>query len=167
MKVAAAFALAVTGGTLYAAETGALPDRVQQTAHDLFSALGVPAPATSDGRSGASASTGARPSAAPNAHPTPSGPSALELCQAWDAAQKDPRDKAIAGEALRALLDAAGGDRSVPTFCANILAQNGASASATPNPAPTPSHPGIGNGKGNSNGPGNGKGRGRPDPSNR
>jgi hypothetical protein len=160
--VAVACALAVTGSAAYAAETGALPDSVQQTAHDLFSALGVPAPATSDGSAGRShgANSGRPSNGGHTVRPTPSGAVALELCQAWDAAQKDPHGKAMAAEALRALLDAAGGDRSVPTFCANVLAQNGNSATPhPPNPPPTPSHPGNGNGNGN--------GRGRPSPSNR
>jgi hypothetical protein len=164
--VTAGCVLAVSGGTAFAAETGALPDGMQQHAHDLFSALGVPAPAPSDAHGKGSPRAGGRrtPTAVPSTRtPAPSATSALELCRAWDAAQKDPHGKAMAADRVRALLEAAGSDRGVPAFCADVLARAAGGASPTGVPAPgppTPTHPGNGNGNGN----GNGKGRPSPSP---
>ena len=46
VSLAAGVVLLGVGGTAVAARTGSLPDGVQQHAHDLFPALGVPAPGT-------------------------------------------------------------------------------------------------------------------------
>jgi hypothetical protein len=164
-KVTVGCVLVAAGGTAFAAETGALPDVLQRHAHELFSALGVPAPASSGTQRGGRPSTPAdRSPTGTNRTPSPAGTKAVELCQAWDAARKDPHGKAMAAERLRELLEVAGGERSVPTFCANVLAKAGSDGtpSEAPEPGPaTPSHPG---GNGNGNGNGNDNGRGRPSP---
>jgi hypothetical protein len=164
-KVTVGCVLVAAGGTAFAAETGALPDRIQQQAHQLFSALGVPAPASSGTpRDGQPGTPGDHSSIGTNRTPSPVGTTAVELCQAWDAARKDPHGKAMSAERLHELLDVAGGERGVPTFCANVLAKAGSNGTPSEPPAPgaaTPSHP---SGNGNGNGNDNGNGRGHPSP---
>ena len=140
VKVAAVVAVVITGGTAFAAETGHLPDAAQRRAHDLFSGLGVPAPATAPATSGpavtipASAPPSSRHSASPDG-PDTSPAGVLALCRAWDAAEHDPQGKKLAAEDLRALLAAAGNSQGIPKLCRDVL-----SASSTPTPtlAPTP-----------------------------
>jgi hypothetical protein len=162
VKVAAGIAVVLFGGTALAAETGNLPDRSQQHAHNLFSALGVPPP-SARATSATSPSAPATPS--PTALPTPSpggrtttpgqtSPATAGLCRSWVARQKNPKNKPIEGEALRKLTAAAGGEEQITAFCTALLGTDPAQT-ATPSPGtvvPTPSHPG------------NGKGNGKPTP---
>jgi hypothetical protein len=168
VKAVAGVAVLAVGGTALAAETGSLPAGVQQHAHDLFAPLGVPAPTAGSAQpSDPSRPTTGRSPLPDQASGTPSGPAraaALDLCRAWDAAQRDPHRRALAAEELKALIAAAGGPPSVPTFCARLLAED--NASSGPSPASEPAGPGRGEpgqpGNGNGNGKGNGNGPGKP-----
>jgi hypothetical protein len=149
VKVAAAVAALIAGGTAFAAETGNLPDAAQRRAHDLFSAWGVPAPESAGPSAGlASVSPSASPSAGRSPSPDASTSTLLALCRVWDAAERDPQAKALAADELRALLTAAGGAQSIPKFCAGLLGQHGNAPDVTPPPTPSPTHPGKGNGNG-------------------
>jgi hypothetical protein len=156
VKAAAAGALALTGGVALAAETGHLPAPIQRRVHEMFSAVGVPppdpTPAASAGPTGRPGDP--RPAGPPSGVPSP--PAAAELCLAWRAAEKDPRGKAMAADALRALMSAAGREnRSIPAFCADVL---------DPTHAPTPGPPGPPGTAGSSHGqpqsPGHGRSKG-------
>jgi len=163
VKVAAGVGVLAVGGTAVAAETGKLPAAAQQRAHNAFAAVGVPAP-TADARPTGSDPGGVAGSVRPSADPTPtsgvasldpSGPVALGLCQAWDAAQADPQGKAMTAESRRILSAAAGGEASVPSFCAKLLADHQTAGTPATHPGAataTPSHPGGGNGNGRGNG---------------
>lgn len=168
VKVAAAVAVLTVGGAAAAAESGNLPHSLQRHAHQLFSPLGVPAPSPSARQSGpdrGGAGGSGRPTAS-STPPTPgtvqpSGSAVLGLCEAWDAAQADPRGKAMTAEALRVLAVAAGSDSAIPAFCVGLLQENGKpSPQATPGrgrdgAVPAPSHP---------DGPGNAPPRPTPSP---
>jgi hypothetical protein len=157
VKAVAGVALVLFGGTALAAETGNLPGRSQQHAHNLFSALGVPPPSAR----ATSAASPAAPTVSPTSLPTPSSagrtatpgltsPATAGLCRSWVARQENPKNKPINGAALRKLAAAAGGEEHITAFCTALLADVPA-RTATPGPgtvAPTPSHPG--NGKGHS-----------------
>ncbi len=149
---AAMASLVVVGVT--AAETGSLPASVQQRAHDMFSRFGVPAPGD-DRRQGGDPSGGADPAPTASAvtpTPTPapmpesspagagtadpSGPQARALCQAWNAAGRDPSGATMDSRSWRALVAMAGGQSRVPALCADLLgtpsSDTAASAAATP-----------------------------------
>jgi hypothetical protein len=168
VRVAAAAAIAVAGGTAAAAETGNLPSAVQQRAHHLFSTLGVP------GRSAGGPSSATHPG---RASPTPTagagttGPGAstatgFSLCQTWNAAQQDPHGKAMPAESRRTLAALAGGEPDIAAYCARLLAQPAtpttttpattAPSTTTPSTVATPSRPGNN---------GRGTGHGHPTPS--
>ncbi|MGW4942532.1 hypothetical protein ACWEOZ_13230 [Actinoplanes sp. NPDC004185] len=173
MKGALGVAVLAFGGTALAARTGSLPPSVQERAHDVFSNVGVPAPAPDP--STQPTAGGGTPSAVPSPPPAPtparsvsSSPAVtavLDLCRAWDAAREDPPGKAVPAPDRRALAAAAGGMPKIDDFCAGLLGKPaGASEPAgtgtptekpKPNPKPsspgkppvTPSHPGKGHGK--------------------
>jgi hypothetical protein len=158
VKAVAGVAVVLFGGTALAAETGNLPGRSQQHAHDLFSGLGVPPPSAE-----ATSATPTTPSATPIPTPSSGGrtatpgltsPATAGLCRSWVARQKNPKNKPIKGEALRKLTAAAGGEGHIAAFCTALLG-DGPAQTATQDPGtvvPTPSHPG------------NGKGHGKPTP---
>jgi hypothetical protein len=167
VKVASSAAVLMAGGTAFAAETGHLPAGVQRHAHSMFSSLGVPASGTGTRPSGTGPGGTAgsiRPQATPSTGATPgtadpSGAVALELCQAWDAAQK-PHGKAVPPESRKALATLAGGEPRIATFCATLLGR--AQATNSPAPAATPNHPGNNGNSGNGNGANNGNGGNKP-----
>lgn len=148
VKAFAGTALVLVGGTALAAETGNLPGRAQQHAHDLFSALGVPAPAGNASPAGVGPQTSRSTSTSAPARGTlsPSSPAVPGLCRAWEATRKNPKGKSMTAEAFRDLAEAAGGERRIAAFCAPLLADP--TESATPKAKPTPSHPGNEKGKG-------------------
>jgi hypothetical protein len=116
----AAGALAA-GGTGAAAYTGALPDALQQGAHDV---IGAPAPRTAgpldaDERKAAGKAHGpktasAAPSATP-AGPDATGPAAYGLCEAYTRGGLDASSTAYAS-----LATAAKGASKIVTYCAGI-----------------------------------------------
>lgn len=160
VKIAAGVAVVLLGGVALAAETGNLPSGTQQRAHELFSPLGVPSP-----DAGASASTSPTATRPPAGETTPSlvpspgnngrtldptSPAVLGLCRAWQARQKNPKDKPMTGEAFRDLAAVAGGEERIAAFCAPLLADDPGLTAPTAEPGaaqPTPSHPGNGHAK--------------------
>jgi len=178
VKVAAGAAVLAVGGAALAAETGHLPAGAQQHAHNLFSAVGVPAPRTTAptgaGPTGATATgtvsavpttTSARPSPAtapPGTSPATESPSIHGLCQAW-VAEQEPQGKQMTASAQRALATAAGGEARIAGFCTGLLSTPVPSATPkprpshtgkpTPTPVPTTSADGNGNGKDRTPGP--------------
>ncbi|OLB81169.1 MAG: hypothetical protein AUI14_04245 [Actinobacteria bacterium 13_2_20CM_2_71_6] len=151
VKVVVGLGVLLAGGAALAGGTGNLPDRVQHGAYELLSPLGVPVP-DATGRHGGGTKGGNSPStgptSAPGSGPVATGPAAVGLCRAWQAAQKDSRGKAMDSTALQALSRAAGGTEHIPAFCARVLG----TADAVPpensdtSPGP-PSHPGPPNPK--------------------
>ena len=150
LKVAAAMAVVLFGGTALAAGTGNLPSGAQQRAHDALSALGVPLP---DAGSTSTSPPGerARPTPTPTSGdqtepPDPAGAATLGLCRSWDTRQKNPKSKPLPAESLRVLATAAGSAEHIAAFCTALLA-DGKTATGDPSTvAATPSHPGIGKG---------------------
>ncbi|MBN1173533.1 MAG: hypothetical protein JXA67_15280 [Micromonosporaceae bacterium] len=152
VRLAATLASLLVVGAIVAAETGSLPDPVQQRAHDLFSLLGVPAPSTGrqPGRdpSGGVDPTPTAPSPTPTPEPNPTATGTLDpsadqvraLCQAWNEAGRDPNGATMENQAWRTLVALAGGRARVPGLCAAFFAAESATASSVP---PT-SHPGGG-----------------------
>jgi hypothetical protein len=139
----------LSGGTAVAAGTGSLPAGLQQHAHRLFSALGVPAPGT-----GPSAPTPAPATSAPDpvtpaptkvttaataTSPTPAPTRSAEQvawCQAWQVAADGGHP--MNGRDRRDLIAAAGGEEKVATYCGLPTA----SATTTkPGRRASPSHP--------------------------
>lgn len=164
VKIAAGVAVVLLGGVALAAETGNLPSGTQQRAHELLSPLGVPSPDA--GASASTSPTATRPlaeEATPSLAPSPgnngrtldpTSPAVLGLCRAWQARQKNPKDKPMTGEAFRDLAAVAGGEEAISAFCAPLLADDPgltappAEPTADPGAAqPTPSHPGNGHAK--------------------
>ncbi|MET0493479.1 MAG: hypothetical protein ABW000_10160 [Actinoplanes sp.] len=75
VSIAAGVVLLGVGGTAVAARTGSLPAGVQQHAHDLFPALGVPAPGTGPTTSPpAPTASAAGPTGPARPEPTPTPP---------------------------------------------------------------------------------------------
>ncbi|MFI5895075.1 hypothetical protein ACIA5D_33745 [Actinoplanes sp. NPDC051513] len=141
--VSIATALAVLGvaGTAVAAGTGNLPSAVQQRAHRLFSALGVPAPGTgptSPAPQPAATSNPATPAttASPTATATPTTVPAQQLawCVAWREAVGG--DHPMNGRDRRDLIAAAGGEDQVGRYCAGLT------GAVSPTPAATTTAPG-------------------------
>jgi hypothetical protein len=136
MSIATGLAVLTVGGTAVAAGTGGLPDGLQQRAHRLFSALGVPAPGTGPTTVAPTpAPTGtasATPAPTPTSLPTPgvtgtATPGTAQVvawCTAWRAAENGGRP--MNGRARRDLIAAAGGADQVADYCAR------AGVSATP-----------------------------------
>jgi hypothetical protein len=138
----------LSGGTAVAAGTGSLPAGLQQHAHRLFSALGVPAPGT-----GPSAPTPApapapatatrvTPAPTPTPRPTTTAPAPsrsaeqVAWCQAWQVAADGGHP--MNGRDRRDLIAAAGGEEKVATYCGLPTA----SATTTkPGRRASPSHP--------------------------
>jgi uncharacterized membrane protein YgcG len=172
IKLAAGVAVLATGGTAVAAETGKLPAGVQQRAHQLFSALGVPAPV--GGPHPTATATGAGPtrsggsvSPAPTRTPPRSGattqsaePSALGLCRSWDDARSNPRGKAMPAASRHALAAAAGGEAQIADFCASLLFASPSTPAATPPSTTSQPSTGVSSAASNSSGGGNGEGNG-------
>lgn len=143
--VTATAAAVLLGGTAYAAGSGRLPESLQRTAHDLFSAVGVPAPSPP-----APSPSPAR--AAHSAVPSPSlSPSLLrDLCVAWQAFENDPHSRPLTPDEHHLLGDAAGnnGKKQIDAFCADLLDPSATSSAPSANAPP--------------NGPGNGPPSGPP-----
>jgi hypothetical protein len=147
VTVTASVALLAAGGTAVAAATGSLPDGVQQRAHRLFSALGIPAPRTGTNSSSSPAASApqATPTPAPTATATATpatarGSEAPEVratwCAAWAAAAAG--GKPMNGRDRRDLIAAAGGPDGVTAYCAAPLVP------PSPAAAPTTAKPGRG-----------------------
>ena len=141
VSIAAVVALLSVGGTAVAARTGNLPAGVQQHAHDLFSALGVPAPGTGPTPSAPSPVTSAAsptarrtptarptptPKATPKHTPTPtpaptvSAPAEVRAwCEAWRVAAAGGHP--MNGRARRDLYAAAGGEDNVAQYCTDRI----------------------------------------------
>jgi len=135
VKVSVVLAVLFLGGTALAAGTGELPAPAQQSAHDLFSPLGVPAPPHGPATSGvdrARADGGAPVTApgvgtvpggqvaggAPSASPSPSA-DLVQLCHGYlDALAKHRQPDPAARQRLAA---AAGDVHRIPQFCAKLL----------------------------------------------
>ncbi len=152
-KSVAVAAVLAFGGTALAAETGTLPPSVQRHAHGVFGSL-VPAPGPD--RHGSQAGTpgpavSATDPAPASGSPVPSA-DAQGLCHAWQAAQDDPRGRAMTAESRHALAALAGDEPAVPGFCAGVLGTapgqgegHGSGQKQTgPADPPTPTHPGNG-----------------------
>jgi hypothetical protein len=146
VKVAAAIAVLLLGGTAVAAGTGSLPPPVQ---HGIFTVIGDPVPdAPSPTPHGAhwppGHGTSPDPTATPDGRPTTVAPppNAGGLCHAWEAQRDRTPDPAL----VRELSPLAGGEQKIPAFCAAILTESNPRASPSqtkshPTPAaPTPSH---------------------------
>jgi hypothetical protein len=143
VNITAAVALLAAGGTAVAARTGQLPDRAQQGAHRLFSALGVPAPGTAPAATPHPTGTNTgrprkQPSPSPDAptptaHPAPSVTAAVVVppgwCTAWRA--NPSKDTGL----TRKLAAAAGGAEKIAGLCATTATPSGPSGSASPAPS--------------------------------
>jgi hypothetical protein len=132
--VTAAAAAVLLGGTAYAAGSGHLPSSLQRTAHDWFSAVGVPAPSPAS-----SPSPTRRPSPSPS--PSPSSFVLRELCVAWQAFENDPHSGPLTEEEHHRLGEAAGsnGKKEIDTFCASLLSP--AASPAAPSAGDPPHGP--------------------------
>ncbi len=143
VKVSAGAAVLFLGGTALAAGTGELPAPAQQSAHDLLSPLGVPAPRRAPGTSGVGRARDAGPAAAtgsaspagpdpgsgpgagqagdPAARPSPS-PDLAQLCRGYLAAlaHHESPDPAVRQQ----LATAAGDVHRIPEFCVRLLHVN-------------------------------------------
>lgn len=151
VSIATGLALLGAGGTAVAARTGHLPARVQQHAHRLFSALGVPAPRTGPSEPApAPAGPGVTPT--PTGAPTPAAtitapPVQADWCAAWRRAAGD--GKPMNGRWRQDLITAAGGRENVARYCARLTASAPPATATVPlipgrassPPHPTPSHP--------------------------
>jgi hypothetical protein len=142
VKVAAGLAVLSVGSAAFAAHTGHLPAPAQQTAHDLFSAWGVPAPAgghpprretaprDGDGRRpGGTAATppvstvpppgprGNRPVTPPPGRPAPPAGDLYTLCSTFMRHRLYPQSPSLDDAELRVLAAAAGGEARIPAYC--------------------------------------------------
>ena len=161
VKVAAGVAVLSLSGVAYAAETGRLPHAAQQTAHELFSSWGVPAPTPggarpdgSPGSGGDHGRPGAPTSGAPGTGgPAPHGdePAVRGQCQAFVENLRKGHGKPLDKTATDALAQAAGGEANIEAYCTKLLGEQPA---VTPDPAPDnpTGEPGNGNGNGGGNG---------------
>jgi hypothetical protein len=169
VSIATGLAVLGVGGTAVAAGTGNLPAGLQQRAHRLFSALGVPAPRTGPTirtpvPSGTASAASAAPIATPTRTPAPTPgatgtvtPAAevVAWCTAWQTAENG--GKPMNGRDRRDLIAAAGGADEVADYCARAgvsatpateSTKPGAGSSHRAKPshptphATTPSHPG-------------------------
>ncbi|MEV6850350.1 hypothetical protein [Actinoplanes sp. NPDC051411] len=152
VSIVTGLALLGAGGTAVAARTGNLPANVQQHAHRLFSALGVPAPRTGPSEP---APAPAGPSVTPTAtgSPTPAatitaGPRVQAAwCAAWRTAAEG--GKPMNGRSRHDLIAVAGGQDNVARYCARLTASTPPATTTVPTapghasapPHPTPSHP--------------------------
>ncbi|HEX5201382.1 MAG TPA: hypothetical protein VFW27_15730 [Actinoplanes sp.] len=133
VTITAGLALLTLSGTAVAARTGNLPQEAQQHAHRLFSALGVPAPRTGTTRAPVpSAST----APAPGATATPRV-LVLGWCDSWRGATP------LSRENRRKLVAAAGNEKRVDRYCADLRRSASAAPSGSPGtgrqgPATTP-----------------------------
>jgi len=159
VSVATGLAVLSVGGTAVAAGTGNLPAGLQQRAHRLFSALGVPAPRTgptttgpAPGGRGSTATPGPTPAATPTPTPTPTAtgtiaPATAQVvawCTAWQTAENG--GKPMNGRDRRDLTAAAGGAGEVADYCARAGVSAAPTTGATKPGGgkthhPTPSHP--------------------------
>jgi hypothetical protein len=138
VKLSAVVAVLFLGGTALAAGTGELPAPAQQSAHDLFSPLGVPAPPHDSGTPGVDRpQTGSGPATTPGAAGAPGGGPAVtgtggaspagrspstdlaQLCRRYlDAlAKHEPADPAVRQQ----LTIAAGDVKRIVQFCTRLL----------------------------------------------
>jgi hypothetical protein len=151
VSIATGLALLGAGGTAVAARTGNLPADVQQHAHRLFSALGVPAPRTGPSEP-APAPAGPSVTPTPTDAPTPAAtiaapPEQAGWCAAWSRAAGG--GKPMNGRSRQDLIAAAGGRENVARYCARLTASAPATTATVPltpgrassPPHPTPSHP--------------------------
>src|SRR5262249_50801637 len=120
IKVAVGAALLFLGGAALAAETGTLPDGVQQRVHDFLSGLGVPAPAGSD-RSGADEDRTRPTPSATGRPPTTHEPAIVAQCRAFVLSHRKPHPSSVDPAVLRALIAAAGSEANIAAYCAEVL----------------------------------------------
>ena len=179
VKVAAGVAVLAAGGTAVAAETGSLPAGAQQ----FFATLGAPAPdggpqptVTGAGPAPSRGPESPSPTPAPSRSswswsptPTPSRSpattlptetTALGLCRAWDAFRADPGSNPMPAASRHSLAAAAGGEKEIADFCADLLATSAVTTGSTPST-------GAGEGDGDGDGKGNGQGQPTSTPSRR
>lgn len=122
--------VALVGGTAYAAQTGRLPDPVQQRFHETFA--GVPAPEP-DVRT----SPTQRPSPTTTATTAAAPPAVLDLCRAWQATRSRPGQPSLRPDEQRELAAAAGGQNRIESFCAGLAASPTPSGSSPAGPGAT------------------------------
>jgi hypothetical protein len=168
IKVVAGAAALLVGAAALAAETGTLPDGVQQHAHDFFSGLGVPAPdASGPSTSPSPGGTGPGPNPSMSSHPPATPDAAITaLCRTYVQSQKKPDSKALDPAALRTLAAAAGGEARILPYCEEVLASSVAPPAGSDDPTPTPDRTSVDPGKGHGNSdPATPGQRGHPHPS--
>jgi hypothetical protein len=167
VKVAAGVAVLSLSGVAFAAETGRLPHAAQQTAHELFSSWGVPAPSPSSARPDGTPGSGGDPgrpgapsTGAPGTGTTPQEeePAVRGQCRAFVESQRGGHGKSLDKAVRDALAKAAGGEANIESYCAKLLGEQPASTPG-PVPDPAPDNPAGGGGPGNGNGGGNGHGK--------
>ncbi|HVB28078.1 MAG TPA: PT domain-containing protein [Mycobacteriales bacterium] len=114
LALAAAAGAVTLGGATAAAYANALPNALQNFAHDT-----IGAPAGSHSPSGVAPTTRPTPTATP-VGPNASGPAAYGLCTAYLASTKSSNNGASASPApaFQALISAAGGADKVAAYCA-------------------------------------------------
>jgi hypothetical protein len=122
VTVVAAVALLGASGTAVAARTGDLPAGVQQSAHRLFSGLGVPPPTTRPTREPEPTRSSARPTRtpSPSAGGKPGAATPAQWCAAWRTAAGGGHP--MNGRDRRDLIEAAGGEDDVARYCATVTA---------------------------------------------
>lgn len=145
--VKCAAVLFIIGGTgLAVASAGALPSPMQRFAHDYFGAMGVPAPSSSVAAASpwASGSPVGNSALSPSPQPSAAATSAANtqsaaLCRT---VAEDPQNwhAELSPSARTVLIDAAGGDQKVVSYCAVVVAatgHGGGGSSASPPAEPT------------------------------
>jgi hypothetical protein len=152
VKIAAVAGALAVSGTALAATTGHLPDSAQRRAHDF---LGAPAPQHPAGAATPAPTPSVLRPATPSAVSRPPGPAGssvappttagataipalTDLCRQWLTPPGGTRAVTAAGH--RALRAAAGGEKNIGSYCADVLTPPTAEASPTTE-APTPPPP--------------------------
>jgi hypothetical protein len=138
-------AVALIGGTAYAAGAGRLPDPVQRQLHEALADMGVPAPGPRGTPPPASRPPSPSVSAATSAGASPGVARLLDLCRAWRADRANPGAPQLRPDDRRVLADAAGGPNRIDGFCAALAGTPAPSGAAPAVPTPgtaTPGRPG-------------------------
>ncbi|MEV4758898.1 hypothetical protein AB0J86_27900 [Micromonospora sp. NPDC049559] len=135
--IAAALAVAATGGVALAATTGVLPGPFDGGFHrELPDGTPTPAGPTTGSSPGAPSGTPGGATGGGTVTPAPD-PALVGLCRAYRAA--GDRDRVLDTPAFRSLVLAAGNRNAVPAYCAAVL--TGRDAAGTPHPTGKPAHP--------------------------
>ncbi|MBG0564031.1 hypothetical protein [Actinoplanes aureus] len=143
VTVGTALVLLGASGTAVAARTGDLPAGFQQSAHRLFSGLGVPAPGTSPPGTSPTRPGPAPATTTPTPTPRPSAPTATltpsraSWCTAWKTAEAGGHP--MNGRDRRDLYAAAGGEQNVARYCASVtVSPSSPTAKKTAKPTKSP-----------------------------